>query len=227
MSRIIAARSHMIEISYYRSMPASDLSSARQMRPSCRLRGWIGDHLPGSGGRRPPSASIARAMSAVGLWKPKAIRVMTLILVFTDSIRPLLSPWSRVAWMLGRCLRIFFPSSVNSGMRQRAAQDSQRVRACLPSSPFEFERGPQPFFEQVCAVEVGVGFLDPGEFGILAAGEVLGVFPQRVAGAGEAFGVAGRQADGPAAVPDGADGPGLGGGAPDLGVRQLRRASRW
>src|ERR1017187_2720327 len=105
------------------------------LRPSCRLRGWIGDHLPGSGGLRPPRASIARAMSAVGLWNPKAIRVMTLILVFTDSIRPLLSPWSRVAWMLGRCLRIFFPSSVNSGIRQRAARDSQRVRAFLPSSP--------------------------------------------------------------------------------------------
>ena len=42
---------------------------------------------------------------------------------------------------------------------------------------FEPERGPQPFFEQVCAVEVGVGFLDPGEFGFLAVGEVLGVFP--------------------------------------------------
>jgi hypothetical protein len=74
-------------------------------------------------------------MRAAALWNPNAILVRTRILVFTDSIRPLLSPWSRVAWMLGRCLRIFFPSSVNSGMRQRAAQDSQRVRACLPSSP--------------------------------------------------------------------------------------------
>jgi hypothetical protein len=78
---------------------------------------------------------MARAMRAVGLWNPKAILVMTLILVFTDSIRPLLSPWPGVAWMLGRWRRIFFPSSVNSGMRQRVAQDSQRVRACLPSSP--------------------------------------------------------------------------------------------
>jgi hypothetical protein len=60
---------------------------------------------------------MASPMRAAGLWNPKAIRVMTLILVFTDSIRPLLSPWSRVAWMLGRCWRIFFPSSVNSGMR--------------------------------------------------------------------------------------------------------------
>ena len=65
---------------------------------------------------------MASPMRAAGWWNPKAIRVMTLILVFTDSIRPLLSPWSRVAWMLGRWRRIFFPSSVNSGMRQRAAQ---------------------------------------------------------------------------------------------------------
>ena len=87
---------------------------------------------------------MARPMRAAGLWNPKAIRVMTLILVFTDSMRPLLSPWSRVAWMLGRCLRIFFPSSVNSGMRQRAAQDSQRVRACLPSSPLSLNAVRRP-----------------------------------------------------------------------------------
>src|SRR5450631_2273024 len=80
-------------------------------------------------GRRPPSASMARPIRAAGLWNPKAMRVMTLILVFTDSIRPLLSPWSRVAWMLGRWLRIFLASWVNSGMRQRAAQDIQRARA--------------------------------------------------------------------------------------------------
>src|ERR1019366_4710043 len=107
----------------------------RHMWPSCRSCGWIGDHLPGSGGLRPPRASIARAMRAAGLWNLYEILVRTRILVFTDSIRPLLSPWSRVAWMLGRCLRIFFPSSTNSGMRQRAARDSQRVRSFLPSSP--------------------------------------------------------------------------------------------
>jgi len=31
---------------------------------------------------------MARPMRAAGLWKPNAIRVMTLILVFTDSISP-------------------------------------------------------------------------------------------------------------------------------------------
>lgn len=42
--------------------------------------------------------------------------------------------------------------------------------------PFALERGPQPFFEQVSTLEVGVGFLDPGELGFLAAGQVLGFF---------------------------------------------------
>ena len=87
------------------SVPVRALAVSRHfryghMRPSCRFRGWFSDHLPGRAGRRPPSASMASPMRAVGLWNPKAIRVMTLILVFTDSIRPLLSPWSRVAWML-------------------------------------------------------------------------------------------------------------------------------
>src|SRR6516164_6279272 len=46
----------------------------------------------------------------------------------------------------------------------------------------------QPLFEQVRAVEPGVGFGDPGQFGALAFGEVFGVFPQRVAGALELAG---------------------------------------
>jgi hypothetical protein len=70
--------------------------------PSCRLRVCVSDHLPGRAGLRPPRASMAKPIRGVGLWNPKAIRVMTLILVFTDSMRPLLRPCSRVAWMLGR-----------------------------------------------------------------------------------------------------------------------------
>jgi hypothetical protein len=81
---------------------------------------------------------------------------------------------------------------------------------------FELERGPQPFFEQVSAPEIRMGFPGPGELGFLAAGQVLGVLPQRVAGAGEALGVAGGDADPPAAMPDRIGGAGLAGGAPDL-----------
>ena len=44
---------------------------------------------------------MARAMRAAGLWNPKAMRVMTRILVLTDSMRPLVRPWSRAASMLG------------------------------------------------------------------------------------------------------------------------------
>ena len=45
-----------------------------------------------------------------------------------------------------------------------------------------------------------MGFLDPGEFGLLPAGEVFGVFPQRVAGALEVAGAAGGKAQDPAVV---------------------------
>lgn len=42
---------------------------------------------------------------------------------------------------------------------------------------------PQALFEQVGAIQTGIGLGDPGQFGALAFGEVLGVLPQRVAGA--------------------------------------------
>ena len=48
---------------------------------------------------------------------------------------------------------------------------------------FEPECCPQPFFEQAGTIEAGVGLLDPGELGFLAAGEVPGILPQRAAGA--------------------------------------------
>ncbi len=41
---------------------------------------------PGSSGRRPPRASIARPMSASGDLKPKAIRCSSRILVLVDSM---------------------------------------------------------------------------------------------------------------------------------------------
>ena len=49
---------------------------------------------------------MARAMSASGFLKPKATRVMSLILVFMDSMRPLvvLSPQKYSASDLGFCV---------------------------------------------------------------------------------------------------------------------------
>src|SRR5256885_17257071 len=59
---------------------------------------------------------------------------------------------------------------------------------------FDGEHVAQGFFEQVGAVQPGVGFGDPGQLVALPVGEVLGVLPQRVAGvlvgAGDPGGVA-------------------------------------
>src|SRR6266700_3003650 len=76
----------------------------------------------------------------------------------------------------------------------------------------EFQRGAQAFLEQPGAGQQGLGLADPGELGLLVAGEVLGVFPQRVPGALEAAGAVGGDAHGPAAAAAGGDlpgGPGL------------------
>jgi len=65
---------------------------------------------------------------------------------------------------------------------------------CLPGGfglAFELEDGADAFFEEVGAVEVGVGLLDPGEFRVLPGGELARVLPQRVAGPLEVPGVPG------------------------------------
>ena len=56
---------------------------------------------------------------------------------------------------------------------------------------FEGEYDAYSFFEQPGAIKVGVSLLDPGELGLLPAGEVVRVLPQGVAGALEGAGVAG------------------------------------
>ena len=53
----------------------------------------------------------------------------------------------------------------------------------------------QAFFEQVAAVQSRVGFGDPRQLLPLPVGEVVGVLPQRVAGALEPAGIAGGDAD--------------------------------
>ena len=110
----------------------------------------------------------------------------------------------------------FFPQFGEFGDAAAVCPGEPAGEGFLAFFSFEFECCPQPFLEQVGAVQVGVGFLDPGELGFLAAGEVLWVFPQRVTGAREVPGAAGGDADRPAAVPDRRDGPGVAGGAPDL-----------
>ena len=78
-------------------------------------------------------------------------------------------------------------------LHDRALELDERVdpAAACPADPvsravvlglFEAEDGPEPFLEQVGAVQAGMGLGDPGELGLLPLGEVLGVLPQRVAG---------------------------------------------
>lgn len=59
---------------------------------------------------------------------------------------------------------------------------------------FDGEYMPKSFFEQVGAVQSGVGLGDPGQLGALGFGEVLRVLPQRVPGA---FELAGALSPGP------------------------------
>jgi len=66
----------------------NDLATKYQKGPSCRVVGGLLIIFRGTGGLSLPRASMARPTRAAGLWNPKAIRVMTLVLVFTDSIRP-------------------------------------------------------------------------------------------------------------------------------------------
>src|SRR5207247_1825233 len=84
----------------------------------CCIRGSA-QARPGSGGHRPPRASMASPISASGERNPKAIRVSSRSLVLTDSTRPLDSPCSKVAWMPARWSVMEWASFTNAGMRQR------------------------------------------------------------------------------------------------------------
>jgi hypothetical protein len=94
----------------------------------CRICGSA-QARPGSGGHRPPRASMASPMSASGEWNPNAIRVSSRSLVLTDSTRPLDRPWSRVAWMPARWSVTERASLTNAGIRQRRAHTSQASTA--------------------------------------------------------------------------------------------------
>ena len=55
----------------------------------------VGQERLGSGGQRPPSLSMARAISGLWEWKPKASRVMRRSLVLAASMRAFERPNSR------------------------------------------------------------------------------------------------------------------------------------
>jgi hypothetical protein len=62
------------------------------------------------------------------------------------------------------------------------------VQGLLAFLAFDRKHVAQPLFEQISAVEPGVGLGDPGQLGGLTLGEIFGVFPQRIAGALELAG---------------------------------------
>ena len=67
------------------------------------------------------SESIARAIRAPGLWKPKARRVISRIWVLIASTRALERPCSIAATMPARCFVIVLASLTNGARRQRRA----------------------------------------------------------------------------------------------------------
>ena len=127
---------------------------------------------------------MARAMRASGGLNPNAMRVMRRILVLTDSMRPLDRPCSIAARIDGRCARrCVFCSSRTRDPAAAGPADPPVQGLGVPRSWASLEDQPEAFFEQVGAVQPGVGLGDPGELGLLLVGEVLRVLPQRVAGA--------------------------------------------
>ncbi len=91
----------------------------------------VGQFRPGRAGRWPPRLSMSRAMRAGMDRNPNAMRVMSRILVFTDSMRPLDRPFSMAARIDARCLVMLRASLTNGSMRQRRAHASHRSRASM------------------------------------------------------------------------------------------------
>jgi hypothetical protein len=145
------------------------------------LHPWVGQARPGSGGHSPPSASMARLISASGEWNPNAIRVSSRSLVLIDSTSPLDRPYSRLAWMPSRCSLIDRASLTNAGCgsagpRKPGVQQRDRAGA------LELEHQPQFLLEQIGPVQSAVNVGDAGEGAALADGEVFWVLPQREPG---------------------------------------------
>ena len=165
---------------------------------------------------------MARAIRGSGFAKPKAMRVMSRILVLTDSMSPLDRPCSMAARIWGGVLD------------DAALERDERFDAAAsgPGDPAvegfgglvggEFEDRPQAFLEQVGAVEPGVGLGDPVQLRLLAVGEVLRVLPQRVPGAAQCLGRSGGHGGAPAMGPPVVAGvPGAAGGVPGLATHRI------
>jgi hypothetical protein len=121
---------------------------------------------------------MARAMRASGERNPTATRVISRILVLTDSMRPFDSPCSIATRIEALCLTMRRCGSTKAGIRQRRAQPIQTSRASSASSAGSWKTSRRPSL-QIGTVQPGVGLGDPGQLGLLRGGQVLGVLPQR------------------------------------------------
>ena len=125
---------------------------------------------------------MAKAMRASGDLNPKATRVISRILVLTDSMRPLDRPCSIAArieaWVFDDAT-LQLHEGGNPAAPRPPDPDLERLRGLGVG---QLEDQSQAFFEQVGTVQPRVGLGDPGQLGLLPDREVLGVLPQRVAG---------------------------------------------
>ncbi len=74
---------------------------------------------------------MARAIKGSGVANPNAIRVMSLILVLTDSIRPLDRPYSIAARIESWCFTIRRCRATNASIRQRRPDPRAQGRGCF------------------------------------------------------------------------------------------------
>ena len=134
---------------------------------------------------------MARAMRASGERNPNAMRVSSRILVLTDSIERVgQAVFEGGVDAVADGADAF--GEVDEGWDAAAAGPGKpAVQGGLAGLAPDREHVAQPFFEQVGAVQSWVGLGDPGQLVALPVGEVVGVLPQRVAGAFQSAGVTG------------------------------------
>lgn len=84
----------------------------------------VGQFRPGRTGRCQPGLSMARTMRAWTDLKPKAMQVMSRILVFTDSTREVESPWAMALRIDSRAFFALRASGFPVGRVSPAGQES-------------------------------------------------------------------------------------------------------
>jgi hypothetical protein len=125
---------------------------------------------------------MARAMRASGERNPTATRVISRILVLTDSMRPFDSPCSIATRIEALCLTMRRCRSTKGGDPAAAGPADPDFEGFFGLIGRELEDQSETFLEQIGTVQPGVGLGDPGQLGLLRGGQALGVLPQREPG---------------------------------------------